>query len=47
VLLATTVFSLFIQGLRGGWTDRPVLAARLAMAALYAGMIGFLVLGER
>ncbi len=47
VLLGTTVFSLFIQGLRGGWTDRPVLAARLAMASAYAAMIGLLVFGER
>ncbi len=47
VLIAATVFSLFIQGLRGGWTDRPVLAARLAMASAYAALTGMLAFGGR
>ncbi|HZE95521.1 MAG TPA: hypothetical protein VE981_00695 [Planctomycetota bacterium] len=47
LLLAATVQSLLVQGLRGGWTDRPVRLNRLAMAALYVGMTGIVIFGDR
>lgn len=47
VLAAAALLSLAVIGYRGGWKDRPVLLARLAMAALYAGMLGILIFGER
>jgi hypothetical protein len=49
VLGAATLFAfvVHVQHIRGDWTDRPVLACRLAMAGLYAGMFGLLIFGRR
>ncbi|MBV8879015.1 MAG: hypothetical protein JO332_03520 [Planctomycetaceae bacterium] len=47
VLLASGLLSLLVTGFRGDWKDRPVLLARLGMAALYAGMLGILIFGDR
>lgn len=47
VLLGASLLSLAVVGFRGGWKDRPVLLAHLGMSALYLGLTGIVVFGER
>jgi len=44
---AALALSAVVLNRRGGWKDRDILAPRLIMAALYAGLIGIVAFGER